>query len=260
VDLHGLRFERTGAIGNLILDRPPVNALSTDVYESLIQILIDIRAMDDINVVVLSSAHPRIFSAGADIKEVSQAAGGSDPGSDVRRQQRVRNMLDLLVELPQPTIAVVNGAALGAGAGLAASCDIRVGSVNASIGLPEINVGRCGGARHLMRLVPQGVVRQMYFTGEPLDADTSFRLGLLNEVHPQGEELAAAFALAAKIAAKSPYALRLAKEAVNGCEFLSLKDGYAFEQGYTLKLGRSNDAKEAARAFVEKREPVWTNG
>lgn len=257
MELDGLRFEAKDGIGHLILDRPPVNAMSTALYDSLIRILTDIRAMNDVQVVVLSSANPKIFCAGADIKEVSSANTGDDPGRDVRRQQLSRNMLDLLIELPQPTIAVVNGPALGSGAGLAVSCDMRVGSINASIGLPEINVGRCGGARHMMRFVPQGVVRYMYFTGEPLDAEAAYRIGLLNEVHPQGEELAAGMALAAKIASKSPLALRLAKEAVNGCEFLSLKDGYAFEQQFTLKLGRSADAKEAGAAFIEKRPPVW---
>ena len=257
--LHGLRFERNGAIGHLILDRPPVNAVSAQLTESLIDVLIDIRAMRDVSVVVLSSANPRLFCAGADIKEISTLAGSDDPGRDVRRQQIMRNMLDLLVDLPQPTIAVINGAALGSGAGLAVSCDIRIGSVRASIGLPEINAGRCGGARHMMRVVPQGIVRQMYFTGEPLDADTAFRYGLLNEVHPDGEELAAAMRLAGKIASKSPHALRLAKEAINGCEFLSLKEGYALEQTFTLKLGRSADAKEAAQAFIEKRDPVWAS-
>jgi enoyl-CoA hydratase len=137
-------------------------------------------------------------------------------------------MLDAITDTPQVTIAAINGPAIGAGAALISCCDIRIGSPRATICLPEINVGRCGGARHWMRLLPQGVLREMYFTGQPLSADDALRFGAISRIVP-GEELrAATAALARTIAGKGAVALRLAKQALNGCEELPLSAGCAW--------------------------------
>ncbi|SDH53781.1 Enoyl-CoA hydratase/carnithine racemase [Pseudonocardia oroxyli] len=181
-----------------------------------------------------------------------------DRDADERRQHFARSAYDTLMNLNKPTIAVVNGPAIGGGAVLAACCDLRIGSARTTFHLPEVNIVRCGGARHYMRLLPQGVLRQMYFTGRPLTAHDSHRFGLLNDVVEQGEELHRALELAEEIATKSPLALRTAKEALNAIEELSVLDGYALEQSYSVALGRSADAKEAAAAFLEKRPPAWT--
>jgi enoyl-CoA hydratase/carnithine racemase len=254
----GIQVETEGKVARVVMDRPPVNAVSTATYEALRDALAEINERSDMAVVLLCSALEDHFSAGADLPEVERIVASPTSELDEKRQLLARDVYDRLLNLAQPTIAVVNGTAMGAGAVLAACCDIRVGSRRARIALTEINVARCGGARHMSRLLPQGVVRRMYFTAEPLDAETAYRYGFLQELCDPGEELSVAEALAAVIAAKSPHALRLAKESLNACEGLPVADGYALEQQYTLKLGRTPDAREAVRAFLEKRDPVWS--
>lgn len=257
MEADGIRVEVDGAIAQIVIDRPPVNAVSTAMYEALIRAFTEVGAREDVLVVLLCSGVERHFSAGADIRELEQIVTSGTSELDERRQRLARQAYALLLDLPQPAIAVVNGTTLGAGAVLAACCDIRIGSSRAKIGLTEVNVARCGGARHLMRLLPQGVVRRMYFTATPLTAEQALHYGFFEELHEPGTERDAALAMARTIAGKSPLALRLAKEALNACEPLSIGEGYPLEQDYTLRLARSQDAREAARAFLEKREPVW---
>ena len=253
-----IEISSDGRVGIVTMNRPPVNAMSTAMYAELADAFRTMGERDDVSVVVLASSSDRCFSAGADVKELAVLTASGDPTLDERRQLLARTLLDAILNNRHPVIAAINGPALGAGAGIAACCDIRYASDRATIGLPEINVGRCGGGRHLMRVLPQGAVRTMYFTGRPIDAAEAYRLGLFDKVVPHGTERAAAMDLAREIATKSPLALRLAKEALNGCESMPVSEGYAFEQTYTLRLGKSEDAREAARAFVEKRAPVWT--
>jgi enoyl-CoA hydratase/carnithine racemase len=108
-----------------------------------------------------------------------------------------------------------------------------------------------------MRFAPSAVVREMYFTGGPLTAEEALQYGLVNATFEAGTELAAARELAMRIAAKSPVSLRIAKEALNAAEWLPVSEGYALEQTYTLRLARTPDGVEAARAFLEKRDPIW---
>jgi enoyl-CoA hydratase len=253
-----IRLDCADAIGVVTIDRPPVNALTAAAYGELADRFREVAALDAVSVVVLTSASERCFCAGADVKELQAMTSSDAPGLDERRQQLASELFSAILNNPQPVIAVINGPALGAGAVIAACCDIRIASERATIGLPEINVGRCGGGRHLMRLLPQGKVRELYFTGLPIDATEAHRLGLFDRIFPPGTELEGALELARVIASKSPLALRLAKQALNGAEPLPIDEGYALEQTFTLQLGRSEDAKEAARAFVEKRPPIWS--
>jgi enoyl-CoA hydratase/carnithine racemase len=253
-----IKISNEGRIGFVTMDRPPVNAMSTEMYGELNDAFQAVSRREDISVVLLVSSSERCFNAGADVKEISAMTAAGDTGRDERRQAIARTMFDSILTNRQPVIAVINGPALGAGAVIAACCDIRYASERATIGMPEINVGRCGGGRHMMRLLPQGKMREMYFTGRPIDAQEAYRLGLFERVVPHGAERNAAMELAREIASKSPLALRLAKEALNSCEPLPISEGYALEQTFTLRLARSEDAKEATRAFMEKRAPVWT--
>jgi len=253
-----IRISNEGRIGFITMDRPPVNALSTEMYGELSDAFRAVSQREDISVVLLVSSSERCFNAGADVKELSVLTGSGDSARDEHRQALARTMFDSIRNNRQPVIGVINGPALGAGAVIAACCDIRYASDRATIGMPEINVGRCGGGRHMMRLLPQGKVREMYFTGRPIDAQEAYRLGLFERVVPHGSERSAAMELAREIASKSPLALRLAKEAINACEPLPVSEGYALEHTFTLRLAKSEDAKEATRAFMEKRPPVWT--
>jgi enoyl-CoA hydratase len=138
---------------------------------------------------------------------------------------------------------------------LAVNCDIRIASERATFALPEINVGRCGGGRFVGRLVSQGMMRMMFFTGKAIDAAEAFRIGLVEKVVPSGKLESTVFELADLIAGKSPLGLRLGKRSLNESEDLPVHEGYIVEQGYSTKLLATEDAREAARAVLEKREP-----
>jgi enoyl-CoA hydratase/carnithine racemase len=242
----------------LTLDRPPVNALSSGFYEEISAALTEVAADDDAQVLVLASSSTKAFCAGADVTELATLVGPAAAEADARRQVLARTMFGQLLGLPQPSIAVIDGPAIGAGAVIASCCDMRMGSARASFALPEVNVGRCGGGRHLMRHLPQGIVRRMYFTATPLTSEEAFRFGFLDSVHDSATLLTTALERAAVMAAKSPLALRLGKRALDESEPLPVQEGYAAEQQYTLKLARSDDAREALAARREKRDPRFT--
>lgn len=246
-----------GPVAVVALNRPPVNAVSLAMYELLIKVFRDLSDRTDVHVVLLTSLVPRVFSAGADIKETVESPSPVESAA-MFRARLARTCYETLLECRLPTIAVIDGYALGAGAALAGCCDIRLASDTASIGLPEINAGRCGGGRHLMRLIPQGKTRLMYFTGEPISADEAFRLDLVQGVHSSDDLLPQARNLAHRIAAKSPLGLRLAKRALNESEAMDVVSGYRREQEYTLQLVAHPDADEAVRATLEKRAPQWS--
>jgi enoyl-CoA hydratase len=248
-----------GPVAEVIIDRPPVNAVTTAMYGDLIAAFEAVSRRTDVHCALLRSALPGGFSAGADIRE-AVAPEASLESPDQFRARLARTCYDRIVNCAQPTIAVVNGYALGAGAVLAASCDIRYMAASARIGLPEINAGRCGGGRHLMRLIPQGRLRLMYFTGEPMSAQEALHYDLVQAVLPDNQVLEQARALARRIAGKSPLGLRLAKRALNECESMELDEGYGHEQSYTLRLATTHDAAEAVAATLEKRAPRWQWG
>lgn len=249
-----VRVAVSNRIATITLDRPPVNAMGTQTYVDLADAFDHVSSRKDCSVIVLKSASEKAFCAGADVKELSDIT----PEIDEFRQESARRLLNSVLHARFPVIAAVNGPALGAGCVLASVADICLASKKATFGLPEINVGRCGGGRHMMRLLPQGVVRWMYFTGRPLDAERAYQLGLVQELLPDNAALdEAAMRLAEEIAGKSPIALRLAKEALNLVEGAPLSEGYQTEQQFTLRLRDTEDAKEAAAAFLEKRQPVW---
>ena len=254
---NGIYLNITGQIAEVVLDRAPVNAVSTGMYEELISAFRGLSRRQDVHAAVLRSANERMFSAGADIREATSSPSCAET-PDEYRQRLAKMCYDAILDCAIPTIAAVNGYALGAGAVLAACCDIRYAAVDAQIGLPEINAGRCGGGRHLMRLIPQGKTRLMYFTGEPVDAAEALRVGLVERVCEPDSLLPEVRALAAKIAGKSPLGLRLAKRALNDSESMPVREGYAREQTYTLRLAQTADAAEAASAVLEKRAPRWS--
>lgn len=241
----------------LTLNEAPVNALSTESYQGLIRTLAELGDAPGIRALVVASAYPRVFCAGADVSEFASRQRGAATQADERRQVLARRTYDALLNFPYPTIAALRGAALGAGAVLVACCDIRIGGESLALGLPEVSVVRCGGGRHLMRILPQGVVRQMYFTGERLSASGALAHGAVNEIVADADVLDRALAVADMIAAKSAVALRAAKSALNAAEPMAVSEGYFVEQVHTLRLLGTADAAEATRAFVEKRRPEW---
>lgn len=248
-----LTVEKSDRIARLTLDRPPVNAITLDIYAEIGDVFEGAAEWTDVNCIVFTGAGSRAFCAGLDLHEFLAATVDEDP----KRAAVIRRTFTAVRTAAVPVIAAVNGPALGAGCVLASLCDVRIAAETATFGLPEINVGRCGGAAHLGRLIPQGALRRMFFTGKPIDAAEAFRIGLVDEVVPLDGLMDAAERLAGVIAAKAPLGLRLGKQAMNEVEFMPVDEGYAREQQYSTRLMATEDAREATRAVVEKRPPVF---
>ncbi len=248
--------ENAQGVATLTLDRPPVNAMTVRFYEEITRAFETAGADRSIRCIVLRSASDRAFSAGLDLKEFVATKSAED---DQARSDVVARMFGAVEDTPVPTIVAIDGPALGAGCVLTSVCDIRIASPRASFALPEINVGRCGGGAHMGRHLPQGVVRHMFFTAERLTAEDAYRLGYVQRLVPSGELLKTARETALLIASKSAVALRLGKKALNECEALPLKEGYGLEQSLSAELYHSPDAKEAARAVLERRPPVFVD-
>jgi enoyl-CoA hydratase len=249
-----LKLDVDGHIATVTLDRPKVNAQNSRMRDEIIQAFDLINDMDDVRVVILTGAG-NCFSAGADITERDSIA--AEPGGFWRHNRRTREAPNAIHECFKPVIAAVNGPALGAGFHVVAACDIILASDNAVFAMPEINVGLAGGASILNRLFSRSRGRRMFFTGMRLSAQEMYRLGVIEEVVPADRLMEEARALATEIASKSPIALKLAKEAYNVVEAMPERDAYRFEQNMTFALSKTEDSKEAQRAFLEKRKPVF---
>lgn len=243
--------EVIGGVATITLCRPRVNAMRTQTWTELGEALTSTAAHEAVNVLVFRSGIDGIFSAGADVTELPMT-----PARDEHRQRLTRDVLAALGQHPVPVIAAIDGAAVGGSCALLSQADIRVGTARARFAIPEIDVGRCGGTRHLAQHLDPGTVRWMAFTGAWLHADAAHARGLLTLLV---DDLDTAVAeLAERISAKSPTALRLTKQAIRESAHLDTEAGYALEQRYSLELARSSDAAEAAAAFADKRAPRWS--
>jgi enoyl-CoA hydratase len=240
-------------VAEVVLNHPPVNALDSQAWTELAE-RITALGRDAAVRVVLIAAEGRGFCAGVDIKELAR-----DSTLITRVNRACYDAFAAIHDCPVPVIAAAHGFVLGGGIGIVGSCDVVFASDDASFGLPEIDRGALGAASHLLRMFPIQKVRRMLYSGEPISAAEAYRLGALEAVLPRAELRAAARALAVKIAEKSPRAVRLAKESLNGIELLDVKKSYRFEQGFTLELYTSPDSQEARNAFVEKRGARFTD-
>jgi enoyl-CoA hydratase len=248
-----LVVETAGKVVTVTINRPPVNALTLALYGEIADTFDAIGARTDVNCTIFTGAGTRAFCAGLDLKEFLAATPEEDP----ERAKIVRRTFSSVRHCAIPVIAAVNGPALGAGCVLASCCDIRIASATATFGLPEINVGRCGGGAHMGRYVPQGMLRKMFFTGVPISAEEAYRVNFADVIVPAERLMESAHELAGTIAQKAPLGLRLGKKALNEIEFMPVEDGYAREQTYSTQLMHTEDAREATRAVVEKRAPVF---
>ena len=236
------------------MDNPPVNAQPMEFMEELIGVFDALNDRDDVSSVVLTGAG-KVFSAGADLKR--RQMGEAEPGAEWKRLRLAREVGYSIMECRKPVVGAVNGAALGAGLCLAATCDILVAADTAVFGLPEIDVGLMGGARHAMRILPHSLVRRMALTGYRAPAAELYRRGVIEACLPASEVLDFALGIARDIAAKSPIAVTLCKDSLSTIETLTLRDGYRYEQSNTNRLTKTEDAREAAKAFLERRPPVF---
>jgi 2-(1,2-epoxy-1,2-dihydrophenyl)acetyl-CoA isomerase len=257
---HELLETVTDRVATLTLNRPDrLNALSSPMLDGLLEALPRLGADPQVAVVVLTGAG-RGFCAGGDVK--SMAEGSSQLGLE-DAVQRLRGRMEvsrLLHEIPKPTIAMVNGPAAGAGLSMALACDLRIASESARFITAFVNVGFSGdfgGSYFLSKLVGTAKARELYYTGEALDADRALALGIVNRVVPDAELANATMTLATRLARGPNVALGLMKQNFNAAETGSLSELLDLEALHQIKTARTEDHREAARAFVEKRPPVF---
>jgi 2-(1,2-epoxy-1,2-dihydrophenyl)acetyl-CoA isomerase len=257
---HELIETVTDRVATLTLNRPDrLNALSTSILDGLLEALPRLAADPEIAVVVLTGAG-RGFCAGGDVKGMAEGSSQMGVPDAVQRLRGRMEVSRLLHEIPKPTIAMVNGPAAGAGLAMALACDLRVASESARFITAFVKVGFSGdfgGSYFLSKLVGTGKARELYYTGEPLDARQALALGVVNEVVPDFELLDATMALARQLAGGPSIALGLMKRNLNAAENGSLSELLDLEALHQVQAGRTEDHLEAARAFVEKRPPVF---
>jgi enoyl-CoA hydratase/carnithine racemase len=247
-----------GRVARLTVDNPPLNLVTRDLLEGLDAALaaLEAAAPGDVRAVVVTGAGERSFSAGSDVKDFEDQRGAAG-----RQRHELESFVAArLATLPMPTIAAIEGNALGGGLELALCCDIRVASERAKLGLPEVRLAvtpGAGGTQRLPRVVGQARARELILTGRVLDADEAERIGLVSRVVPAGEAVAAATAIGEEIAARGPIAVREAKRLIAMATDVDIAAGLAAELDASDRVFASEDMLEGARSFFEKREPEY---
>jgi 2-(1,2-epoxy-1,2-dihydrophenyl)acetyl-CoA isomerase len=247
-------------VATLTLNRPErLNALSAPIMEGLLEALPRLAADEGVGAVVLTGAG-RAFCAGGDVKRMAEQTVPRSSEEDVALLRARMDISRLLHEMPKPTIAMVNGPAAGAGLAMALACDLRFAGQSARFVTAFAKVGFSGdfgGSYFLSKLVGTGKARELYFTAEPLDAAQALALGIANRVVPDAELAATTMAFAKKLAAGPRIALGLMKQNLNAAENGTLAELLDLEARRQIETGKTEDHKEAAKAFVEKRAPVF---
>jgi enoyl-CoA hydratase len=241
---------RTDHVAELVIERPPVNALDTKGWFALAAAMEALHADPEVRAIVIR-AEGRGFCAGVDIKELQ---AHPDRILDVNAGNLAT--FRAIHRGRVPVIAAAHGFVLGGGIGICGSADIVFLSDCATLGVPEVDRGALGAGAHLRRLLPLQLVRRMYFTGEPITAAEAACHGGIEAVVPRADLRGAALALARKIAAKSPAMIALAKEALNGVEPADLEVQYRWEQGFTAQAYLTADSRKARDAFVAGGRPA----
>lgn len=239
---------------HLVLDHPPVNVLSSEVLDQLIRRLAEAGSDAEARAVVLESANPKAFAAGADIREMAEMS----PSEARRHGGRGQAVTRRIERLPLPVLAAVHGACLGGGCEIALACDLVIASEDAQFGQPEIQLGVMpgwGGTRRLPRRIGATRAREWIYLGRPVPASEALAQGLVAKVVPRAELLPTTLALAQELAQRSPIALAAAKAAVLRAIDPSVDDGLAFELDLWSRLFGTQGQREGMAAFLAKRTP-----
>jgi enoyl-CoA hydratase len=245
-------------VAHLELDRPPLNIVNGALLADLDAALgrLEAASPDDVRAVVVSGRGERAFSVGSDVKEFEahRASGGRE------RFELEARIAQRLAGLPMPTIAAIEGSALGGGLELALCCDLRVASDRARLGLPEVRLAvtpSTGGTQRLPRIVGVARAKELLLTGRIVDAAEAARIGLVNEVVPAGEAVARARAIGLEIAERGPLAVRAVKALVDAAFDRDLAAGHDAEVEASIRIFATDDLLEGARSFIEKRQPEY---
>lgn len=248
-----ITYEIKGAIAYLRINRPKVlNALNMATMEELRTALLTAKADDAVRVVIVTGAGEKAFVAGGDINELAK----NDAVAAKAYTHRGQSVLDLMENLGKPTIACVNGFALGGGCEIAMACSLRVASENAKFGQPEVKLGLIpgyGGTQRLPRLVGKGIAMQLLLSGDVITAQEALRIGLVNEVVPLADLVSRTEAIANKIIANAPLAVQYAMEAVNRGMEMTIAEGAFLESTLFGVCCATEDKNEGTKAFLEKR-------
>ncbi len=254
-----LQRERFGAVEVLTLDRPEVrNALSPALLAELTAAFGEVDADDAVRVIVLTGAGDRAFCAGMDLKSFTEHGPDRVIGAPTDESTAEAEAVAPW-QTAKPMIAAVNGAAVAGGFELMMACDLVVAAEHATFGLPEVKRGLIpgGGGTLLAGRIPLAVALELELTGDPIDASRALALGLVNRVVPADRVLETALELAARIAANGPLAVATTKRLVRRAVNLGGEQAWASRE-LLRQVFASEDAREGARAFVEKRAPNWT--
>jgi enoyl-CoA hydratase len=254
----GLITLELGHVAHLTLVNPPLNLVTEGLLHELAAALetLGAAAPGDVRAVVVTGSGDRAFSAGSHVGEFESQRGPAGR----ERHELESGVARRLAELPMPTIAAIEGNALGGGLELALCCDIRIASDRARLGLPEVRLAvtpGAGGTQRLPRVVGSARAKELILSGRVLSADEAERIGLVHQVVPAGEALAAADAMAAEIALRGPLAVREAKRLIDLATETNLDAGLAAELDASDRIFATDDLLEGATAFLEKRDPEY---
>src|SRR6516164_9466780 len=250
-------YEKRSGIAYVTLNRPKVlNALNSPTWRDLRTAFEDARDDAAVRSVILTGAGDKAFIAGADISELAHASA-----IDAERSSRFgQEVLSLIENLGKPVIAAINGFALGGGCETGMACTIRIASESAKFGQPEVKLGVLpggGGTQRLPRLVGRGRALQLILTGEIINAQEAYRIGLVNEVVPATDLIARAEAVLKQIFSNAPIAVKYSLEAVNKSLETSQAEGFALEASFFGLCAGTEDKKEGTSAFLAKRAPKF---
>ncbi|HEY2986426.1 MAG TPA: enoyl-CoA hydratase-related protein [Candidatus Binatia bacterium] len=254
-------YENREGIGRITFNRPEaMNAFSQEMAGEIVMVCRQAEEDDNVRLVIFTGAGDKAFSAGMDLKERAQRTFSVLE----RRQQKISptpvTPTQAVAAITKPTIAAINGYAIGGGLEIALACDLRVASEDAKLGLTEVRHGimpGAGGTQRLARVVGRAKALEICLSGRLIDGKEAFRIGLINEVTPREELAVAAERLAQTILKGAPTSLRYIKEAISKGLDLPLDQGLRLEADLSALIGTTEDSKEGPRAFAEKREPVW---
>ncbi|MGE0825224.1 MAG: enoyl-CoA hydratase/isomerase family protein [Candidatus Binatia bacterium] len=245
-------FEKKDRVAYVTINRPErLNACDFETYERLAEIWREFRDDSSLYVAILTGTGERAFCAGSDIKANYVEQPGEEPQN---------KLFPLLFDLSKPIIAAINGHANGGGLEQALCCDIRVAAAHAQFGLGEVRLGwlpGAGGTQRLPRLIPLGRALEMLYTGNRIDAHEALRLGLVDHVVPMNQLMRKCEEIATEICKSAPLAVQKIKQAALRGLDMSLADGLKLERELYNWLQGTEDAREGAKAFAEKRSPEW---
>lgn len=250
-----LQLSQEDLILTILLDRPKaLNALNHEIIQGLHEVIDRAAEDDEVRGIIITGSGEKAFAAGADIKEFSFEKGG------IRELSKFGHDLFLRIErYPKPIIAAINGFALGGGCELAMSCHLRIAGKHAKFGQPEINLGIIpgyGGTQRLPQLVGKAKALELLLSGDMIDAAEALRIGLVNQIVPEGEEVASAKKMLSKILTKAPLAAARIIELVNQ-HYIDYQQGLKHEIEAFAKSFETEDAREGVDAFLNKRKPVF---